>query len=72
MGSAALGIAAIVLVVGCFLGWHANRASAAHSDIKTTHNRISGYRKTRLRSGVIMLGLLVVAVLIVSALFHHS
>ena len=71
MGSAAVGIAAIVLVVGCFLGWHANRASAAHGDIKTTHNRISGYRKTRLRSGLITLGLVVVAVLIVSALFRH-
>jgi hypothetical protein len=71
MGSAAFGMAAIVLVVGCFLGWHANRASAAHSDIKTTHNRISGYRKTRLRSGVITLGLVVVAVLIVSALFRR-
>ena len=72
MGSAAIGIAAIVLVVGCFLGWHANRASAAHSDIKTTHNRVSGYRKTRLRSGLIMLGLVLVALLVVSALFHHS
>jgi len=71
MGSAALGIAAIVLVVGCFLGWHANRASAAHGDIKTTHKRISGYRKTRLRSGLITLGLVAVAVLIVSALFRH-
>ena len=71
MGSAAFGIAAIVLVVGCFLGWHANRASAAHSDIKTTHNRISGYRKTRLRSGVIMLGLALVALLVVSALLHR-
>jgi divalent metal cation (Fe/Co/Zn/Cd) transporter len=71
MGSAALGIAAIVLVVGCFLGWHANRAHAAHGDIKVTHNRISGYRKTRLRSGLIMLGLVVVALLAVSALFRH-
>jgi hypothetical protein len=71
MGSAAFGVAAIVLVIGCFLGWHANRASAAHSDIKTTHNRISGYRKTRLRSGVIMLGLVVIALLVVSALFHR-
>jgi hypothetical protein len=71
MGSAAVGIAAIVLVVGCFLGWHANRASAAHGDIKTTHSRISGYRKTRLRSGLITLGLVFVAILIVSALFRH-
>jgi len=72
MGTAAYGIAAVVLVVGCFLGWHAQRANAANSDIKTTHNRISGYRKTRLRSGLIMIGLVVVAVLVVSALFHHS
>lgn len=71
MGTAALGIAAIVLVVGSFLGWHANRANAANSDIKTTHSRIAGYRKTRLRSGLIMLGLVVVAVLIVNALIRH-
>jgi hypothetical protein len=71
MGSAAFGVAAIVLVIGCFLGWHANRARAAHSDIKTTHNRISGYRKTRLRSGVIMIALVLVALLVVSALLHR-
>src|SRR5258708_39148033 len=65
MGSAAVGIAAIVLVVGCFLGWHAHRASAAHGDLKTTHNRISGYRKTRLRTGLIILGLLALRLLIV-------
>ncbi len=71
MGSAAIGIAVIVLVAGCFLGWHANRAHAAHGDIKTTHNRISGYRKTRTRSGLIMLALVVVVLLIVSALVRH-
>ena len=57
---------AIVLVIGCFLGWHANRAHAAHGDIKTTHNRISGYRKTRLRSGVIMLALVLISLLVVA------
>ena len=71
MGTAAYGIAAVVLAVGCFLGWHAHRANAANADIKVTHNRISGYRKTRLRSGLIMLGMVVVAVLVMSALFHH-
>jgi divalent metal cation (Fe/Co/Zn/Cd) transporter len=71
MGSAAFGIAAVVLAVGCFLGWHANRAHAAHGDIKVTHRRISGYRKTRLRSGLIMLGLVLIALLVVSALFRH-
>jgi uncharacterized membrane protein len=66
--SAALGIAIVVLVVGCILGWHANRAHTAHSDIKTTHGRIAGYRKTRLRSGLIALGFIIAALLIVSAL----
>ena len=72
MGTAALGIAAVVLVAGSILGWHANRAKAANSDIKTNHTRIAGYRRTRLRSGLIMLGLVFVAVLVVSALFHHK
>jgi len=67
MGSAAFGIALVVLVVGCILGWHANRAHAAHGDIKTTHNRISGYRKTRLRSGLIAIGLVIATVLVISA-----
>jgi hypothetical protein len=35
MGMAVV-IALIGLVVGCILGWHANRVSAAHPDIKTT------------------------------------
>jgi hypothetical protein len=68
---AALGIAIIVLVVGCILGWHANRARTAHADIKTTHGRIAGYRRTRLRSGLIALGFIVAALLIVSALVRH-
>jgi hypothetical protein len=70
MGSAAFAIAAVVLAVGLFLGWHAFRAYAAQSDIKVTHNRISGYRKTRLRSGLIMLALVIVALLAVSVLFR--
>ena len=72
MSTAALLIAAVVLVVGGWLGWHAHRANAANSDIKVTHTRIAGYRRTRLRSGLITLGLVVVAVLVVSALFHHK
>jgi len=72
MGSAAFGMALIVLVVGCILGWHANRAHAAHGDIKTTHGRITGYRKTRLRSGLITIGFVIVALLIVSVLLSHS
>jgi divalent metal cation (Fe/Co/Zn/Cd) transporter len=64
-------IALIVLVVGCFLGWHANRAYFANGDVKSTHGRISGYRKTRMRSGLIAVGILVAALLVVSALARH-
>jgi hypothetical protein len=71
MGSAAVGIALLVLVVGCILGWHANRTYAAHGDIKTTHNRIAGYRKTRLRSGLMALGLVIAALFILAAVIRH-
>ncbi len=64
-------IALVVIVVGCFLGWHANRAYFANSDVKSMHGRISGYRKTRLRSGLIAVALLVVALLVMSALVRH-
>jgi hypothetical protein len=64
-------VALVVLVVGCFLGWHANRAYFANGDIKTTHNRISGYRRTRLRSGLIAAGTVLVVLLIASSLLRH-
>ena len=71
MSAAAIVIALIVLVVGCILGWHANRAHAAHGDIKTTHGRISNYRKTRLRSGLWAIGLIVVAVFLLAVAVHR-
>jgi hypothetical protein len=70
MGSAAIVIALIVLVVGCILGWHANRAHAAHGDIKTTHTRIANYRKTRLRSGLWALGLIALAIILLALAVH--
>jgi len=53
------------------MGWHANRAHAAHGDIKTTHNRIAGYRKTRLRSGLWAIALILVAVFLLVGAVHH-
>ncbi len=53
------------------MGWHANRAHAAHGDIKTTHNRIAGYRKTRLRSGLWAIALILVAVFLLAGAIHH-
>ena len=48
MSAAAIVIALIVLIVGCIMGWHANRAHAAHGDIKTTHNRMAGQLEAEL------------------------
>jgi hypothetical protein len=69
--SAVLLAVLIVVVVGGFLGWHANRLFASHGDIKTNHNRISGYRKTRFRSGLISGLLLIAAIALLSTLVHH-
>jgi hypothetical protein len=71
MGGALFGIVVIVLVVGCLLGWHANRARAAHGDIKSVKGRIPGYRKTRLRSGLITIGLVIASLAIIHDLIKH-
>jgi hypothetical protein len=71
MGSAILLVILIVVIVGGFLGWHANRLFGANADIKINHNRISGYRKTRWRSGLISGALLIVAIALISTIVHH-
>lgn len=68
MAGSALGLVIMVLVIGAFLGWHANRAHAAHGDIKTVRSRIPGYRKTRLQSGLIVIGLTLASLLILRAM----
>ena len=62
MGSAAVLVALIVLVVGGYVGWQLRHAYGANSDLKVHKNRIPNFRKTRNRSGLISL-LLVLAVL---------
>lgn len=71
MNAAALVIAVIVLIVATMLGWHANRAYIAHSDVKTNHGRIAGYRKVRLRSGLIAIALVVAGLFLFGALGRH-
>jgi hypothetical protein len=68
MGAADFLIALIVVAVGCVFGWHANRARVAHGDVKTTRGRIKGYRQTRLKSGLLALGLVAVALIVVHVL----
>jgi hypothetical protein len=60
----------IFLVVGCVLGWHANRARAAHGDVKATKGRLPGFRRTRQRSGLIALAVAAILVLAIYALLR--
>ncbi|HEY2549595.1 MAG TPA: hypothetical protein VGI64_03360 [Streptosporangiaceae bacterium] len=69
MSVAASGLVIVFLALGCLLGWHANRAHAAHGDVKTTKGRLPGYRQTRLRSGIISIALIIVLLLVLANLF---
>jgi hypothetical protein len=69
--AAAFVVAVLVIVIGCILGWHANRTYIAHGDVKTARTRIANYRKTRLRSGIIALVFIIFALLVVAAIFRH-
>jgi hypothetical protein len=71
MNSAAVPVVIVFLAVGCVLGWHGNRARAAHGDVKTTKNRLPGFRRTRLRSGAISLAIIIILLLAFSALVRH-
>jgi ABC-type Fe3+ transport system permease subunit len=71
MGPAATALALIVLIVGALMGWHANRAHAAHGDLRTTRGRLPGYRRTRLRSGLFAIAMLIVALFVIRDLFNR-
>jgi len=71
MGAAATVLALIVLVVGALMGWHANRAHAAHGDLRTTRRRLPGYRRTRLRSGLLAITMFAIALILIRDLIHH-
>jgi hypothetical protein len=63
VGSTAVLVALVVLVVGGYVGWQLRHAFGANSDLKVHKNRIPVFRKTRNRSGLTSL-LLVLAVLL--------
>ena len=66
------GVLIVVLVfmaVGCFLGWQAQRAHAAHGDIRQTKKgRLPSFRKTRMNAGLWVMGIVVVVILVFVAL----
>jgi hypothetical protein len=60
--STALLVALVVMVIGGYVGWHLRHAYGANSDLKVHKNRIPAFRRTRNRSGLTSL-ILVLAVL---------
>jgi hypothetical protein len=70
MSSASYGLVLIFLVAGCTVGWYANRAYAAHGDVKSTKRKIPGYRKARKHNGIITAILVVVISVVVFDLIH--
>ena len=71
MGSAAVVLALVVLVIGGLMGWHANRAHGAHGDLRATRGRMSGFQQTRLRSGAFSIVLLIIALFIIKDLISR-
>lgn len=70
MGSASYGLVLIFLGAGFALGWYANRAIAAHGDVKSTKAKIPGYRKSRHRNGLITILLAFLIGFVVLGLLH--
>lgn len=70
MSSASYGLVLIFLGAGFSLGWYANRAFAAHGDVKSTKKKIPGYRKSRHRNGVVTIILAFVIGVVVSGLLQ--
>jgi hypothetical protein len=68
MGAVTAALALVVLVLGGLMGWHAKRAHGAHGDLKTTRGRVPGFKQTRVRSGALSIGLLLVALFVIKDL----
>jgi hypothetical protein len=70
MSPAAIGLVIIFLAVGTVVGWHSQKTSAAHGDVKVAKNRLRGGRRTRWRSGVLVLIIAVIMLLAVKDFLH--
>lgn len=70
MSPAAIGLIVIFLVVGCLLGWYSERTRSAHSDVKVAKTRLHGGRRTRWRSGILVLVIGVIVLLAVKDTLH--
>jgi hypothetical protein len=72
MTPAVIVIVIFFLAAGLALGWHGQKSVAAHSDVKVGHARVKGGRRTRWRSGIVALAILIVLLIAVYDLVFHG
>jgi hypothetical protein len=63
----AVGLAFVLLFLGTFIGWFARRAYGMHGDMKVNKARVPTFRGNRNKAGLIVLGLVIVALLLIRA-----
>jgi hypothetical protein len=63
----AAGLGIVVLFLGALIGWFARRAYGMHGDMKVNKARVPTFRGNRNKAGLVVIGLLVVAFVIIRA-----
>jgi hypothetical protein len=63
----AAGLGIIILILGAFIGWFARRAYGMHGDMKVNKARVPIFRGNRNKAGLVVIGLLIVALVIIKA-----
>ncbi len=63
----AAGLGIIILALGACIGWFARHAYGMHGDMKVNKARVPTFRGHRNRAGLVVVGLLIVALLVIRA-----
>jgi hypothetical protein len=63
----AAGLGIVILFLGAVIGWFARRAYGMHGDLKVNKARVPTFRGNRNRAGLVVIGLLIVAFVIIKA-----
>ena len=63
----AVGSALVLLFLGTCIGWFARRAYGMHGDMKVNKARVPTFRGHRNRAGLVVIGLVIVALLLIRA-----
>ena len=61
----AAGLGIVILFLGAVIGWFARRAYGMHGDMKVNKARVPTFRGNRNRAGLVVIGLLIVAFVII-------